>query len=701
MISKEIIDRIIDTAQIVDVIGDFVALKRRGANYTACCPFHHEKTPSFSVSPSKGIYKCFGCGKAGNVVNFVMEHEHLGYIEALKFLGRKYGIDVVDREETPEDAANRLKSESLLAVSQFAQEFYTNALHNTGQGKSIGLSYFKERGFSDEIIKKFLLGWATGDKEGLCSTAIKAGYKKEFIVATGLGVEKEGSGELFDRFHDRVIFPVHSISGRIIAFGGRTLRTDKSTAKYINSPESEIYVKSRTLYGIFFAKSAITRLQKCYLVEGYTDVISFHQAGVENVVASSGTSLTTEQIRLIKRFAPEVTVLYDGDAAGIKASIRGIDMLLEEGLRVKVVLFPDGEDPDSFARKSSPEELKKFLNESEEDFIAFKARLLSEETRKDPVKRAQLISEVVASIAVMPDAINRAVYIEDCAERLGISEKILASEVKKLRKKRQYGAYSAENTPSNTEPGLPQYFPELETGDPIPGFITNTYCEPAEKELLYYLLKFGEYPLYESGKEKSEFGTTPKFISVSQFILTELQNDELELHNLIYKEIFNEYYLIRHREPAVEGPKSYEILEDDMPDTDSNDLPENKLPEKDPREISSEERQEGIQRHFINHRNSEYVNIVLDLLHQEHNLTIKVLSQTLMPEEQGLTNAVPKAILVYKAKITAIAYQDICDRLAKSEKEHDSDKETEYMEQLRILMQVKNTLSKALNRLTI
>ena len=678
MINKETIDRIIDTAQIVDVIGDFVALKRKGANYMACCPFHHEKTPSFSVSPAKGIYKCFGCGKAGNAVNFIMEHEHLSYVDALKYLGRKYGIDVIDREETAEDAANRLKSESLLAVSQFAQEFYTDALHNTDQGKSIGLSYFKERGFSNEIIQKFLLGWATGNKEGLCSAALRAGYKKEFITATGLGIEKEHSGELFDRFYDRVVFPIHSISGRIIAFGGRTLRTDKNTAKYINSPESEIYVKSRTLYGIFFAKSAITRLQKCYLVEGYTDVISFHQAGVENVVASSGTSLTTEQIRLIKRFAPEVTVLYDGDAAGIKASIRGIDMLLEEGLRVKVVLFPDGEDPDSFAKKNTPEELKKFLNESEEDFIAFKARLLSEETRKDPIKRAQLISEVVASIAVMPDAINRAVYIEDCAERLGISEQILASEVKKLRRKRQYGAYSVENNTSDHEPGLPQYFPSLETGDPIPEFITNTYCESAEKELLYYLLKFGEYPLYESGKEQGTAAT--QFISVSQFILNELHNDELEFQNLIYKEVFDEYYLIRHKELGTK---------EGLPET--NDNPEQSI----------DNHQKEIQRHFMVHQNSEYVKVALDLLLEEHLLTIKRLSEALMPEEQGLADAVPKAILVYKAKITAIAYQDICDLLAKSEKERDSDKEEEYMQQLQILMRMKNALSKELKRLTI
>ena len=704
MISKETIDRIIDTAQIVDVIGDFVALRRRGANYTACCPFHHEKTPSFSVSPSKGIYKCFGCGKAGNVVNFVMEHEHLSYVDALKFLGRKYGIDVVDREETPEDAANRLKSESLLAVSQFAQEFYTNALHNTDQGIAIGQSYFKERGFSDEIIKKFLLGWATGDKDSLCGAALKAGYKKEFIVGAGLGVEKESSGELFDRFHDRVIFPVHSISGRIIAFGGRTLRTDKNIAKYINSPESEIYVKSRSLYGIFFAKTAITRLQKCYLVEGYTDVISFHQAGVENVVASSGTSLTTEQIRLIKRFAPEVTVLYDGDAAGIKASIRGIDMLLEEGLRVKVVLFPDGEDPDSFARKNGSEKLKKFLDDSEEDFIAFKARLLSEETRKDPIKRAQLISEVVASIAVMPDAISRAVYIEDCAERLGISEKILAVEVSKLRKKRQYGAYSPESA-SDTESGLPQYFPALETGDPIPEFITNTYCEPAEKELLYYLLKFGEYPLYEPGKEHGISAEAPLSISVSQFILTELQNDDLELKNLIYKEIFDEYYLVRHKEANADDLSGADI--NDFPEEEGDNLLDTNTDisrrgnSTASQETTADDRQKEIQRHFMNHRNSEYVKVALDLLLDEYSLTIKSFTESLMPEEQGLAEAVPKAILVYKAKITAIAYQDICEQLAKSEKENDFVKKQEYMQQLRILMQMKNSLSKALNRLVI
>lgn len=652
MISKDTIDKILDAAQIEDVIGDFVALRRRGANFTACCPFHHEKTPSFSVSPSKGIFKCFGCGKAGNAVNFVMEHEQLGYVDALKFLGKKYGIEVADREETKQEADNRLRSESLMAVSQFAQEFYTNVLWNTDQGKSIGLSYFKERGFSEETVRKFMLGWAPGGRDNMSKAAQKAGYKKEFLIGSGLSVEKESDGELTDRFYERVMFPVHSISGRVIAFGGRTLRSDKNIAKYINSPETEIYIKSRTLYGIYYAKSAISRLQKCYLVEGYTDVISFHQCGVENVVASSGTSLTTEQIRLIKRFSPEVTVLYDGDAAGIKASLRGIDMILEEGLRVKVVLFPDGEDPDSYSRKYGADKLKRFLQESEEDFIEFKTRLLSSETKKDPVKRAQLISEIVASIAVIPDAISRAVYIEECSLRLNISEEILSAEVKKLRKKRQYGAYS--NTPEEySEPGIPKYFPPLETGERLPQFITDTYCEPAERELLYYLIKFGEHPLYGTDEEN------PVSVTVSQFILSELQTDDLELQNLLYKSIFNEYYQIKDRG------------------------------------------QEEIQRHFLNHRNQEFVKVVLDLLHQEHNLTIKQFVAEIPPEEHLLSTVVPKSILIYKAKITAIAYHSLCEQLSTAEKESDIAQRDTLMQQIQILMQIRNSFAKELKRLTI
>ena len=383
MIDRETVDKILDAAEIVDVISDFVTLRRRGANYIACCPFHNEKTPSFSVSPSKGIFKCFGCGKAGSAVTFVMEHEQMTYPEALRYLARKYGIEVHEQEETAEDAADRLKRESMTAVSEFAAKFYTDALFNTAEGHSVGLSYFRQkREFSDETIRKFGLGWSPSGHPfagepaavSLPAAALKAGYKKEYLLATGLCYEH--SGELTDKFRERVIFPIHSLSGRVIAFGGRTLKEDKSVAKYLNSPESEIYHKSRSLYGIYFAKSAISKAQKCYLVEGYTDVISMHQAGIENVTASSGTSLTTDQIRLIKRFSNNVTVLYDGDSAGIKASLRGINMLLEEGMIVKVVLLPDGHDPDSFARTHKRQEILDFLEAHETDFIEFKYSLV-------------------------------------------------------------------------------------------------------------------------------------------------------------------------------------------------------------------------------------------------------------------------------------------------------------------------------------
>lgn len=652
MISKTIIDKVLDAAQIVDVISDFVALKRRGANYTACCPFHNEKTPSFSVSPSKGIFKCFGCGKAGNAVNFVMEHEQLTYVEAIRFLGKKYGIEIIEKEETPEDIQNRLKHESLLTVSEFARNFYANELWESQKGKAIGLSYFKERGFSDETIKKFQLGWAPDGRNTFSSAALKAGYKKEFIAATGLGIERENSDELIDRFYDRVMFPVHSVSGRVIAFGGRTLRTDKTVAKYINSPESEIYVKSRSLYGIYFAKSSITRTQKCFLVEGYTDVISLHQAGIENVVASSGTSLTVDQIRLIKRFTPQVTVLYDGDAAGIKASIRGIDMLLEEGLQVKVVLFPEGEDPDSYARKKGADLLAKFLEEAEEDFITFKTQLLSEDAKRDPVKRVQLINEVVGSIAVIPDAINRSVYIEECSRRLNISEAILAQEVRKLRKKRQYGVYSPDQ-PDSRVPGTPEYFPDLNTGEQLPSFVGNIYCEPAEKEILYYLIKFGKNALY------SKTGEEELSITVAQFILNELQNDDLEIQNLIYKNIFDEYFLVK--------------------DADN----------------------EEIRKHFTNHQNPEIVNVVTNLLYNEHSLTVKQFRNSLTPEENVLTETVPKTILLFKAKITSAAMQNLNIELEKSQNAGDSESMEQYLKQLQILNNIRNSFSKELNRLTL
>lgn len=652
MISKTTIARILDSAQIVDVISDFVSLRRRGANYTACCPFHNEKTPSFSVSPSKGIYKCFGCGKAGNTVNFIMEHEHLTYVEALKFLGRKYGIEVEEREESEAEIQQRLKSESLLVVSEFARDFYVNSLWNSHRGRSVALSYFQERGFSEETIKKFQLGWAPEGRDGsMASAALRAGYKKEYIISSGLGVEREQTGELADRFYDRVMFPIHSLTGRIIAFGGRTLRTDKNIAKYINSPETEIYNKSRSLYGIYFAKSSIARLQKCYLVEGYTDVISLVQAGVENVVASSGTSLTSEQVRLIRRFAPSVTILYDSDPAGIKASLRGIDMLLEEGLQVRVVLFPEGEDPDSYARSNSSAQLKDFLERSEKDFIEFKIELLSQEADKDPIKRRQLINEVVTSISVIPDAITRAVYIEECSIKLKFDQNLLAREVNKLRKVRLPNSNFGRDQDYKESLPLTQ-IPDIDTGESLPVFVKDVYYEPAEKELLYYLLKFGEFPLY--GTEDGAISP----ISVSQFILNELQTDDLEFQNLLYKNMFEEYYKVR------------------------------------------EMAQEEIQKHFTNHPDPAIVSLTSSILIQEHSLNIKQFVASLIPEEKVLSIVVPKAIMIYKAKITSIAYQDMWDLLKRTPSD-DEVMQKELMKNIQTLLSVRNTLSKELNRLTI
>ena len=668
MIDHATVERILDTARIEEVVSDFVSLKRRGANYIACCPFHHEKTPSFSVSPSKGIYKCFGCGKAGSVVSFVMEHEQMSYAEALKYLGKKYGIEVKEKEESQEDVQQRLHHESLLIVNDFAQKFYTEQLLHSDEGVAIGLSYFKERGFTDETINKFLLGYAPNKRRELTHNAQRKGYKKEHLVEVGLTIERE-NGELLDRFYERVMFPIRSISGKVIAFGGRKLRGDKEVAKYINSPESEVYVKNKVLYGIYEAKQAIAREQKCYLVEGYTDVISFHQAGVENVVASSGTSLTTGQIQLIKRFTNNVTVLYDGVWAGIKASIRGIDMLLEEGLEIKVALFPDGEDPDSFARKHTKEELQEFLSNSEEDFISFKQRLLAQELSKDPLQRAKLIGEVVNSIAVIPDAIVRAVYIEQTAAKLNIKEELLQQEVAKLRHKKQSDSYYQQQreqerqerlqgiqaADSSTAFGIPQAGAQRNN---IPGFVVNTYCSEAEKEILYYLLKFGYLPIHVDddfmyGAERDDEQT------VAQYILSQLQNDELELQNLQYKEIFNEYFQLKEHES------------------------------------------EKVLRYFMNHPNREVSNIVADLFIQPYTITIQQFSKSIIPERNVLGRVVPKSILIYKAKVTAQAAMNLTEELGKAQREKNVELQNELMGQLNTLMQVRNFFSKELNRIIL
>jgi len=430
MIDKETVDRILDTADIVDVVGDFVSLRRRGANYIGLCPFHDEKTPSFSVSPAKQICHCFGCGKGGSPVNFIMEHEQLSYVEALRYLAKKYHIEIHEKELTNEEKAAQSERESMLVINEFASQYFEDQLYNTKEGKDIGLSYFYERGFNDATIKKFHLGYSPENSKSFYTAATTKGYNKKYLFDVGLCIE-DRRGEGFDRFHGRVMFPVMNIAGKIIAFGGRTLKKTKEIAKYFNSPESTVYVKNKELYGLFQSKRAIVKEDKCFLVEGYTDVISMHQAGIENVVASSGTSLTEGQIRAIHRFTTNVTVLYDGDSAGIHASLRGIDMLLAEGLNIKVLLLPDGEDPDSFARTHSASELKQYIDENETDFISFKTQILLKGTERDPIKRATVIGDVVKSISVIPDAIARSVYAKECSIQLGISEDVLLREIQK------------------------------------------------------------------------------------------------------------------------------------------------------------------------------------------------------------------------------------------------------------------------------
>ncbi len=432
MITKPTIDRIMEAIDIVEVVGEFVQLKKRGANYVGLSPFANERTPSFTVSPAKGIFKDFSSGKGGSAVTFLMELEKFTYPEALKWLAKKYGIEVEETVEAFENKEEENHRESLMIVSAYAAKFFHESLLETEEGKNIGLSYFKERGFSNDTIKKFELGYSPDQWEAFTGQATKEGYLEEFLVESGLSVKRD-NGTMYDRYRGRVMFPIHGFTGRVIAFGGRTLKTDKNVPKYVNSPESEIYHKSNVLYGLYFAKKAIRDEDNCYLVEGYADVLSVHQAGIENVVASSGTSLTVEQIRLIGRFTKNVTILYDGDAAGIKASLRGLDMILEEGLNVKVVLFPDGHDPDSYVRSVGTNAFKTHIDKNRKDFILYKTDILLKEAGTDPIKRADVIREVVESIAKIPDSIKASVFIKDCSHLLQIDERALLSELNKMR----------------------------------------------------------------------------------------------------------------------------------------------------------------------------------------------------------------------------------------------------------------------------
>ncbi|MCQ2368903.1 MAG: DNA primase [Paludibacteraceae bacterium] len=475
MIDHVTVQKILDAARIEEVVGDFVSLRRRGVNLIGLCPFHNEKTPSFTVSPAKNICHCFGCGKGGSPVNFIMEHESLSYADALRYLAKKYGIEIVEKEMSKEELNKRTDRENMFALNAFALNYFTDTLNNTEEGQTVGMAYFRERGFRDDTIKKFQLGYCPDRFEAVSVPALKAGFSKKTLLDTGLCHENQKGG-LTDRFRGRVMFPVHTVSGQVVAFGGRVLKKTENTGKYVNSPESEIYHKSNELYGLYFAKNAIQRADVCYLVEGYTDVISMHQSGVENVVASSGTSLTTGQIRLIHRFTSNIIVLYDGDAAGIKASIRGIDMLLEEGMNVKIVLLPDGEDPDSFARSMDSTAFTTYIDSHKTDFISFKTQLLLSEAGNDPIKRATLIGDIVDSIAVIADSIQRAIYIKECATKFNMREEVLVQEVEKRRKNRQ------------TEQPAPSVEAIKQAVDSATG---RPFCFKEERHLIRYILRHG------------------------------------------------------------------------------------------------------------------------------------------------------------------------------------------------------------------
>ncbi|KAF0239186.1 MAG: hypothetical protein FD181_166 [Prolixibacteraceae bacterium] len=642
MIDHATIERIIDSAEISDVVSDFVTLRKRGVNMLGMCPFHNEKTPSFTVSPAKGIFKCFGCGKGGNSVNFIMEHENLTYPEALKWLAKKYHIDVVEHEDTEEQKQLNDERESLMIVSGFAQKYFIRYLWEENEGRTIGLSYFRERSFRDDTMKKFEVGYAPDGKAPFTEAAQKEGYKIEFLEKTGLTIKRDDW--IRDRFAGRVMFPIHNLAGRVTAFGGRILKEDKTVAKYLNSPESEIYHKSKVVYGIFQAKREISKLDKCYLVEGYTDVLSMHQAGIENVVASSGTALTVDQIRLIKRFTPNITIIYDGDEAGIKASLRGIDLVLEEGMNVKVLLLPDKEDPDSYAKKMGASGFTKYILDNETDFIQFKTRLLLKSTENDPVAKARLISDVIRSVAVIPDTITRSVYIKECSKLLDVNEEVLYTEVQK-QKRKQSDDLKANGIREQARKSARQ--PEIPKEIEISQFL--------EEELVFlrFLLKFSRFPLFELEGETP--GET-ELISVGEFMIEELEKDDLISQNELFRIIFND--VKQNLENAEFDPW----------------------------------------KHFVYHSNSEISALATDLLSEkfiESNIWKRGGGFT-EKEEDILDLLVPKIINEYKARKIRLMLPAIEDEINRAYLENDFDRVIDEQSKYMNLKRVEKDLSEKL-----
>lgn len=597
MIPQETVDLILDTAQIADVVGDFMTLKRRGASLVACCPFHNEKTPSFYVTPAKGIYKCFGCGKHGTAVGFVMEHEHCSYTEALRYLANRYHIEIQEKEESAEEIVHRQRKESLLLVSEFACQFYNDQL-KSGEGRTVGYAYYKARGIEDGTIERFGLGWAPSGRRSLIDAATAAGYKEEYLLAAGLAVTRE-DGSVVDKFRERVMFPIQSVSGRTIAFSGRTLRSD-NPAKYVNSPETEIYVKSRNLLGIYHAKSEISRQDKCILVEGNVDMVMMHQLGITNVVASCGTSLTKEQIRLIHKFTENVTIMYDGDSAGIHAAIRGIDLVLEEGLNVRIVLLPEGDDPDSFARRHTLQQVQDYIAAGEKDFIVFKTELLLQDAAGDPLKKANLINDIADTISVIPDAVKRSVYVDTTAAKFGIESSILFERISKSRKKQRTEGLPVQERRS--EPEEPQAVPVAVE--------ENRTLAPIERDILFFLLTHGcDFLEFESDSEYYS-GSEEDKKTVADFISESLLDDDSAMANSGYRKVFKAYYDLYY---------------------DGFD-------------------QQTIMRRLLNSEDREVADISAGLSIEQHQLTIAAFENALTTTASWLVNYVPRVLLQYSER---------------------------------------------------
>ena len=694
MIPQETVQKILDTARVEEVIGDFVTLRRRGADLWACCPFHGEKTPSFHVIPSKGQYYCFGCHKGGSAIGFVMDYEHLSYVEALRYLARKYNIEIVEKEETAEDIANRQRNESLLLVSEYAGKFFKEQLH-TDEGRSVGLEYFHSRGLEDATIEKYGLGWAPSSRHALTDAAKAAGYKDEYLLETGLCAAYDSDNRLHDRFYDRVVFPIHSMSGRVIAFGARTLKSKeegKPYAKYVNSKESDIYVKNKSLYGIWFAKNEMARKDKCYLVEGYLDVLSMHQLGITNVVASSGTALTEGQIGLIKRFTQNVTIMYDGDSAGIHAALRGIDMFLREGMNVKVVLIPDGDDPDSYSRKHSLAEVEEFLAAAEMDFVDFKSSLLLKDTARDPLKRAEVINDIADTIADIPDAVKRSVYVNFLSDKFEIRRDILDERIGATRSKRLIeqkkaadrdrerlrnqtsrsgaSAGSATILPGNgyatgsgngsiagtfgvsgsSTDGLayggapvaePVEATRQSTG--LDALIDNRIMATAERDLLNFILTYGTTKLEFQSDSAFYSGSDEDALTVFDFIGQALEGDNSQFANSVFRKVYEAY-----SKDYYEGYSQDEIVKRLMDGED---------------------------------RDMAYVAAQLST-DERYDLSVKNLRQSMMSKGSWLTIYVPKAILVYQQSRLEDKENELKERLGEAQAASDDDRVLEIMQEM-------------------